>query len=230
MGIETPSHFISQHQQQTYQQAGQQYPALHLQHHQHHMEHLPAHHTELYQRQLLHHSQHSPHLQQQHLHEQQHHQQQQQQQPPLPTFTATKRKLSSDSTEHNPKRPPVANPEVHAASQPRNIQPRPPSNGFASASPGPTAAAPAPYKVPRKRGRPSRADKNAQAQARGTTMHPYPYIAPAARPLPANEPGPPISLTPPSASPKARNTSPKLGEDSVSITCIFSSSVTLESN
>lgn len=170
MGIETPPNFTQQ-QQQHYQQPGPQYPQQHQQS------------GQQYPAPPQQHQQHQKHQQSQHL---QHHEHQLHQKLPLPgPFPAAKRKTASDQSEHVPKRQAVSPAEMNATSYTRSIQPRPPpANGITSIKPAPGAVAPPTQTFPRKRGRPSRADKVAQAQAARLTSSSFPFLAPAGKPPP----------------------------------------------
>ncbi|EPE10325.1 hypothetical protein F503_05420 [Ophiostoma piceae UAMH 11346] len=164
MGIEAPPPALSQHHSQ-FRQYGSQPPAQQLS-------------QQPLQQQVQPQQQHH---RQQHMPQHRQHQQHPQESPPplskLPSLTA-KRRPSTDSGDHPNKRLAAASADVmHPIPQPRTIQPRP-TNGPVPNSPLFTAAAPpAARNVPKKRGRPSRADKDAQARAAGN--YPLAYIAPA---------------------------------------------------
>ena len=93
-------------------------------------------------------------------------------------FTSLKRKSLSDLVDHPAKRQAVMPPVEPPIAPARNIQPRPPPpNGYMTAPPvtsssGLTAAG-------KKRGRPSKADKEAQARANQTRATEYAPITPA---------------------------------------------------
>lgn len=183
MGIETPPHILSQHQQQHYRQLGQQHTTQ----------------------------------------QPQKHQQNQPLQFPLPTAFTAKRKTSSDSSEHGPKRLAVAPTDIRSASQPRNIQPRPTGNDFVSAIPSPTTAVPSPHRnVPKKRGRPSRADKDAQARASGLAGYSFPHLAPASKPIAVSEVAASTSFEAPArTTPETHNSSTETREELRNVRAAF---------
>ncbi|OAA54114.1 hypothetical protein SPI_09048 [Niveomyces insectorum RCEF 264] len=108
-----------------------------------------------------------------------------------------KRKTSNDLNDPVPKRLAMATAEPHSATPPRgiNIQPRLPTNTFAPITPRSSAfTSPATRNPPKKRGRPSRADKDALARASGSMGQPAPYLALASKPAQVIEPAAPASF------------------------------------
>ena len=164
MGIEAPPPALSQHHSQ-FRQYGSPLPAQQL-------SQQPLQ-QQVQPQQQHHRQQHIP----QHVQHQQHPQDSPLPLSKLPPLTA-KRRPSADSGEHPNKRVAAASADImNPVSQPRTIQPRP-TNGPLPNSPLFTAAAPPVARnLPRKRGRPSRADKDAQARAAGN--YALAYIAPA---------------------------------------------------
>ncbi len=112
-------------------------------------------------------------------------------QPLVSSGPSAKRKSPGDAAEHLSKRLAMAPAEAHSVPQPRNIQPRPAANGFVAANPALGVAPPQPTQnPPKKRGRPSRADKDAQARAAGSANYPFPVLAPASKPVAMVSEGP----------------------------------------
>jgi hypothetical protein len=97
------------------------------------------------------------------------------QHPHLPTSAGLKRRSSGDQGDNLAKRQ-AAVPPIEPAIPPRVIQPRPPPNGFSSK--GFFSSGPAVTATGKKRGRPSKADKEAQARASWTRPE-YHRITPA---------------------------------------------------
>ncbi|KAL7626751.1 hypothetical protein AAE478_003525 [Parahypoxylon ruwenzoriense] len=98
---------------------------------------------------------------------------------PPPNLTSFKRKSLSDLVDHPTKRQAMMVPIEPPIAPARIIQPRPLPNGYPSAVP--VSGNPVVTSTGRKRGRPSKADKEAQAQARAVYPRPteYPPITPA---------------------------------------------------
>ncbi|KAI8634848.1 hypothetical protein F5Y19DRAFT_127515 [Xylariaceae sp. FL1651] len=98
----------------------------------------------------------------------------------------SKRKSLGDLIDHPAKRQAITAPYEPPLAPARALQPRPPpANGYPP--PVPVSAAPAMVTMGKKRGRPSKADKEAQAQARAVYARPTEYtpITPAPPPPPA---------------------------------------------
>ncbi|ORY70082.1 uncharacterized protein BCR38DRAFT_99249 [Pseudomassariella vexata] len=96
--------------------------------------------------------------------------------PPLPNPEGLKRKSISDLSDQPIKRQAVVGP-IEPAIPPRIIQPRPPPpNGYLATAP---ASSPSVTSTGKKRGRPSKADKEAQARACYSRSIEYPPITPA---------------------------------------------------
>ncbi|KAI5864653.1 hypothetical protein GGS23DRAFT_458185 [Durotheca rogersii] len=93
-----------------------------------------------------------------------------------PTLSGFKRKSLSDPVDHPVKRQAMMAPLEPSIPPARNIQPRPP-NGFPSAVT--VSGGPAPTTTGKKRGRPSKADKEAQARAVYSRSTEYAPITPA---------------------------------------------------
>ncbi|KAH8674063.1 hypothetical protein BX600DRAFT_509263 [Xylariales sp. PMI_506] len=103
--------------------------------------------------------------------------------PSHPNLPSLKRKSVSDASDQQLKRQIVVTP-IESAVPPRNIQPRPPPfvpNGFASVQSG--AGSPSVTSTGKKRGRPSKADKEAQARANYSRSMEFAPITPAPAPL-----------------------------------------------
>lgn len=119
-------------------------------------------------------------------------------QPPPTNFYSLKRKSSGDAPEQPSKRL-ITIAQVDSTHPPRNIQPRPISNGYAPAgsinsSPSvPSTGTGTGTGTGKKRGRPSKADKEAQARANSFRTLEYAPITPAPAPAPA--PSAPINMT-----------------------------------
>ncbi|KAI3337349.1 hypothetical protein HD806DRAFT_36568 [Xylariaceae sp. AK1471] len=106
--------------------------------------------------------------------------------PPPNPGSFSKRKSLSDLIEHPAKRQAIAAPFDPPLAPVRALQPRPPlANGYPPVAP--MASAPAVTMAGKKRGRPSKADKEAQAQARAAYARPTEYT-----PI---TPAPPASIT-----------------------------------
>lgn len=96
---------------------------------------------------------------------------------PQPNLTSFKRKSLSD-LEHPAKRQAIMAPLEPPVAPARAIQPRLPPNGYPSAVP--ITISPPVTSTGKKRGRPSKADKEAQARAVYSRLSEYPPIAPSA--------------------------------------------------
>lgn len=110
-----------------------------------------------------------------------------------PAIPPIKRKSLGDLNEPIPKRLAITPIEPAPMAYPRvvNIQPRPSPNGYPAPHPVPSPTVPQ-TSVGKKRGRPSKADKEAQARANASSA-PFPHIlAPAPAPL-APHPAPVVS-------------------------------------
>ncbi|KJR80783.1 uncharacterized protein SPSK_05337 [Sporothrix schenckii 1099-18] len=185
MGIETPPMFTQQHHQQQLQQPGPQYSQQHRQQSEQQNSTVAQQHQQHRAPQQPQHLQNLQHQQQQ-----QHQRRQLQQQSPFQVpAPVAKRKSSSASSENVPKRQAVSPTDINGPSRARSIQPRPPpANGASSERQTPGAIAPPTQTLRKKRGRPSRADKIAQAQAAGLTNNPFPFLAPAGKSPSINTP------------------------------------------
>ncbi|KAI0901732.1 hypothetical protein F4806DRAFT_11165 [Annulohypoxylon nitens] len=99
-----------------------------------------------------------------------------------PNLTSFKRKSLSDLVDHPaPKRQAMMAPLEPPVASARVIQPRPPPNGYPP--PVPVSISPPVTSTGKKRGRPSKADKEAQARAVYSRMSEYAPITPAPPPL-----------------------------------------------
>ncbi|KAI0013623.1 hypothetical protein F4779DRAFT_344513 [Xylariaceae sp. FL0662B] len=99
-----------------------------------------------------------------------------------PPSLSFKRKSLSDLVDHPPKRQAMMAPIEPPIAPVRVIQPRPPPNGYQTAVPvggSLTAAAASSSSTGKKRGRPSKADKEAQARANYSRPTEYTPITPA---------------------------------------------------
>jgi hypothetical protein len=94
-----------------------------------------------------------------------------------PNLSNFKRKSLSDLADHPPKRQATIMPNEPLAAPTRVIQPRPPPNGYPQASS--VSSSPALTATGKKRGRPSKADKEAQARAHYSRSMEYAPITPA---------------------------------------------------
>jgi hypothetical protein len=96
-----------------------------------------------------------------------------------PNLPNLKRKSFSDPNEQPMKRQAVRQitPLEPTAAPPRSIQPRPPQNGYPSAAQA--SGSPSTTATGKKRGRPSKADKEAQARANSSRATEYANIIPA---------------------------------------------------
>ncbi|KAI2615469.1 hypothetical protein GGR54DRAFT_290824 [Hypoxylon sp. NC1633] len=94
-----------------------------------------------------------------------------------PNLTNFKRKSLSDLVDHPPKRQAMMAPIEPPIASARIIQPRPPPNGYPPAVP--ISISPPVTSTGKKRGRPSKADKEAQARAVYSRMTEYTPITPA---------------------------------------------------
>lgn len=94
-----------------------------------------------------------------------------------PTLTSIKRKSLSDLVDHPAKRQAMMAPIEPSLAPARVIQPRPPPNGYPASVP--VSISPPVTSTGKKRGRPSKADKEAQARAVYSRMTEYPPITPA---------------------------------------------------
>ncbi|XXH04856.1 hypothetical protein Hte_011278 [Hypoxylon texense] len=103
---------------------------------------------------------------------------------PPPNLTSFKRKSLSDLVDHPAKRQAMMGPLEPPLAPARAIQPRIPHNGYPSAVP--VTISPPVTSTVKKRGRPSKADKEAQARAVYSRLTEYPPITPApSAPAPA---------------------------------------------
>ncbi|KAI8962453.1 hypothetical protein F5Y11DRAFT_190779 [Daldinia sp. FL1419] len=102
---------------------------------------------------------------------------------PPPNLTNFKRKSLSDLVEHPAKRQAMMAPIEPPLAPARIIQPRPPPNGYPSAAP--VSFSPPVTSTGKKRGRPSKADKEAQSRAVYPRLTDYPPITPALAPIAA---------------------------------------------
>lgn len=96
---------------------------------------------------------------------------------PPPNLTTFKRKSMSDLADHPAKRQATMAPIEPPLGSARAIQPRLPPNGYPA--PVPVTISPPVTSTGKKRGRPSKADKEAQARAVYSRMSEYPPITPA---------------------------------------------------
>ncbi|KAI4870932.1 hypothetical protein F4820DRAFT_149598 [Hypoxylon rubiginosum] len=96
---------------------------------------------------------------------------------PPPNLTSFKRKSLSDLVDHPAKRQAMMGPLEPPLAPARAIQPRIPHNGYPSAVP--VTISPPVTSTGKKRGRPSKADKEAQARAVYSRLTEYPPITPA---------------------------------------------------
>ncbi|KAI1410144.1 hypothetical protein F5Y13DRAFT_77556 [Hypoxylon sp. FL1857] len=96
---------------------------------------------------------------------------------PPPNLTSFKRKSLSDLVEHPAKRQAMMAPIEPPIAPARVIQPRPPPNGYPPAVP--VSISPPVTSTGKKRGRPSKADKEAQARAVYSRLTEYTPITPA---------------------------------------------------
>lgn len=108
--------------------------------------------------------------------------------PPALNLSGLKRKSVGEVGDQPVKRQAVVTP-IEQAHPPRNIQPRPPVNGYAPAAS--ISSSPTVTSTGKKRGRPSKADKEAQARASFSRPTEYAPITPAplapAAPAPQRE-------------------------------------------
>jgi hypothetical protein len=97
---------------------------------------------------------------------------------PPPNLTSLKRKSLSDLADHPAKRQAIVAPAEPLATSARVIQPRPPTNGYSQVAP---VSVNSPGLTPsgKKRGRPSKADKEAQARASYSRSLEFAPITPA---------------------------------------------------
>ncbi|KAI4601882.1 hypothetical protein KJ359_010748 [Pestalotiopsis sp. 9143b] len=119
---------------------------------------------------------------------------------PPPSYYSMKRK-SLEASEQPPKRQITMGP-IESVHPPRNIQPRPIANNYhpAPLSMNSSSSVPVPGSMPvtgKKRGRPSKADKEAQARANSFRTMEYAPIIPAPAPTPAAAPMASINIAPP---------------------------------
>ncbi|KAI0883378.1 uncharacterized protein GGS22DRAFT_29672 [Annulohypoxylon maeteangense] len=96
---------------------------------------------------------------------------------PPPNLTSFKRKSLSDLVDHPAKRQAMMAPLEPPVTAARVIQPRPPPNGYPPAVP--VSISPPVTSTGKKRGRPSKADKEAQARAVYSRISEYTPITPA---------------------------------------------------
>jgi hypothetical protein len=118
-------------------------------------------------------------------------------QPPPPNYYGLKRK-SLEASDQAPKRQVTMGP-IESSHPPRNIQPRPIASSFQAVPLSMNSSSNMPGTIPvtgKKRGRPSKADKEAQARANSFRTMEYAPIIPAPAPVPVPAPAPTPTAAP----------------------------------